>query len=112
MYEKIEKRLAGHGAPDLELVRLGLSNISHHFDYITLLMEERKWLAGDEFSLADMTAAAHISCLDYLGDVPWVHYPHVKGWFVRIKSRPCFRSLLKDRVPGLAPTRHYADLDF
>ena len=31
---------------------------------------------------------------------------------VRMKSRPSFRSLLLDRVPGQPPVSHYAELDF
>jgi glutathione S-transferase len=29
-----------------------------------------------------------------------------------MKSRPSFRSLLGDRVPGQPPASHYAELDF
>ena len=29
-----------------------------------------------------------------------------------MKSRPSFRPLLADRVPGVTPPAHYADLDF
>jgi glutathione S-transferase len=35
-----------------------------------------------------------------------------KDWYARMKSRPCFRGVLADRVPGLTPPAHYADLDF
>ena len=70
------------------------------------------WLAGDDFSLADIAAAAHISCVDYLGDVPWSDYPGAHDWYARVKSRPSFRPLLADHIPGLPPPKHYADLDF
>ncbi|MCH8038586.1 MAG: glutathione S-transferase family protein, partial [Proteobacteria bacterium] len=76
------------------------------------LADSRNWLAGDELSLADLAAAAHLSAIDYLGDVPWEDYPRAKDWYVRIKSRPSFRPLLKDRIPGLTPPKHYANLDF
>jgi glutathione S-transferase len=33
-------------------------------------------------------------------------------WYMRIKSRPSFRLLLLDRVPGQPPALHYAELDF
>ena len=111
-YEKIEKRLAGEGPPDMDVARIGLDNINYHLEYISLLIEKRNWLAGEDYSLADISAAAHLSTIDYLGDVPWVHFPMVKGWYVRIKSRRSFRSLLADRVPGMPPPRHYPDLDF
>ncbi|MCE3231046.1 MAG: glutathione S-transferase [Alphaproteobacteria bacterium] len=83
-----------------------------HLTYISWLVDRRKWLAGDEFSLADVTAAAHLSVVDYLGDVPWDKHELAKDWYARIKSRPTFRALLSDRLPGIAPSSHYGDLDF
>jgi glutathione S-transferase len=79
---------------------------------IGALSEERSWLAGDDLSLADLAAAAHISAIDYLGDVPWADHPVAQSWYQRIKSRPSFRVLLADTVQGMAASAHYADLDF
>ncbi len=110
--EKLVKRLSGSGEPYSEAIRAGHQNIGYHLDYIGYLAERRKWLAGDDFSLADITAGAHLSCIDYLGDVPWDDHPLARDWYARIKSRPAFRPLLADHIPGLPPPRHYADLDF
>jgi glutathione S-transferase len=63
-------------------------------------------------SLADVAAAAHLSCIDYIGDVPWEAYELAKNWYARIKSRPSFRSILADHIAGMPPPKHYADLDF
>ena len=110
--EKMMKRLLGQGAPNSKAVRAGHANIHHHLDYIGYLTERRIWLAGDTFSLADITAAAHLSTIDYLGDVPWKEHEEAKAWYARVKSRPSFRALLEDNVPGAPPQRHYANLDF
>ncbi len=110
--EKILKRFLGLGAPDSQAIRAGLINIRAHLDYISYLNDRRKWLAGDTLSLADLAAAAHLSCVDYLGDVPWDDHPGAKDWYARIKSRPAFRPLLEDRIPGVEAPRHYRDLDF
>ena len=110
--EKMMKRLLGQGAPNSKAVRAGHANIHHHLDYIRYLTERRIWLAGDTFSLADITAAAHLSTIDYLGDVPWKEHEEAKDWYARVKSRPSFRALLEDNVPGAPPQRHYANLDF
>jgi len=110
--EKLFKRLAGQGVPHAPAIRAGLSNIHYHLDYIAFLSERRTWLAGDELSLADIAAAAQLSCLDFMGDVPWEQHPEAKDWYSRIKCRPSFRPLLADRVPGVTPPKHYADLDF
>ena len=110
--EKLTKRLTGQGYPDSGAIRAGRHNIHYHLAYIGYLALRRNWLAGEILTLADLAAAAHLSCVDYLGDVPWDEYPEAKEWYARIKSRPSFRPLLADHIPGVPPPRHYADLDF
>jgi glutathione S-transferase len=110
--EKIMKRFLGLGEPDSGAIRAGKANIKTHLDYLGYLTDRRKWLAGEELTLADIAAAAHLSTIDYLGDVPWEDYPAAKDWYARIKSRPSFRAILSDSIPGAPPPKHYADLDF
>ena len=110
--EKIMKRFLRLGEPSSEAIRAGYENIDTHLCYIEYLAEQRTWLAGNNFSLADVAAASHISCIDYLGDIPWEDYQEAKQWYARIKSRPSFRPLLEDLIPGSKPPSHYANLDF
>ncbi len=110
--EKLLKRLLRLGEPDTVAIRAGHANIRTHLDYIGWLAERRNWLAGEAVSLADLAAGAHLSAVDYAGDVPWDDFPAARGWYARIKSRPSFRPLLADYMPGAPPPRHYADLDF
>ena len=110
--EKIMKRFLGLGEPSSETIRAGYANIDTHLGYIEHLAEQRAWLAGENFSLADITAASHISCIDYLGDIAWEDYQQAKQWYARIKSRPSFRPLLQDLIPGTQPPAHYKNLDF
>lgn len=110
--EKVMKRFMGMGQPNSAAIRAGYANVHYHLEYVGYLAERRKYLAGDHFSFADIAAAAHLSCLDYIGDVPWEEHPRAKDWYVRIKSRPSFRPLLQDHIPGAPPPKHYADLDF
>jgi len=110
--EKMMKKFLGLGEPNSSAIRAGYSNIHYHLEYIGWLTERRKFLAGDKYSLADVAAASHLSCLDYIGDVPWADHPRAKDWYARIKSRPAFRPLLGDLIPGAPPPKHYADLDF
>jgi glutathione S-transferase len=69
-------------------------------------------LACREITLGDLAVAAHLSTLDYFGEVPWHDFAAANEWYVRMKSRPAFRSILSDRVPGQPPVSHYAELDF
>ena len=114
LHEKYYGRAAserGH-TPNSEVLIASTQNLKQHLRYIGFLADYRSWLAGDEMSFADLAAAAHISCLDYLGVVSWDDYPATKAWYVRIKSRRSFSSILEDRIPGLAPPPYYADPDF
>jgi glutathione S-transferase len=110
--EKVLKRFLGLGEPSVEAIRAGIANVHNHLEYVSWLADSRNWLAGDDLSLADLAAAAHLSCLDYLGDVPWEDHPRAKEWYAKLKSRPSFRPLLKDSIPGLPPPKHYTNLDF
>lgn len=112
LHEKLEKRLLNLGAPDLYNMRQGRDALRSHLIYLEKLLQSRDWLAGRRLSLADFAGAAHISVLDYFGDIPWRDFPGVKLWYMKLKSRPAFRGILADRWPGLAPSRTYDDLDF
>jgi glutathione S-transferase len=110
--EKATKRFLGLGQPNSQAIRAGAANLHYHLEYIGWLVERRHYLAGDQFGLADIAAAAHLSAIDYLGDVPWDDHEVAREWYARVKSRPSFRPLLADHVPGMTPPKHYADLDF
>jgi glutathione S-transferase len=114
--ERVYKRYIrfdnGGGSPDTETLRAAKSNIRYHLAYIGWLVRARDWLAGDSLSYADLAAAAHLSAVDYLGDVPWDADETAKNWYARIKSRPSFRALLVEKLSGLMPSQTYANLDF
>lgn len=112
LYERVNRKVQGTGYPDSKAVKFGAQRIKYHLDYMAWLLDQRRWLAGDSMTLADFAAAAHLSCLDYISDVDWNRHAVVKDWYVKLKSRPSFRPLLADQVPGFTQPVHYADLDF
>lgn len=113
LHEKMEKRLLGLGAPDLANLRHGREALKAHMLYLDRLLQDRDWLAGRRLSLADFAAASYLSVIDYFGDVPWRDFAAVKMWYMKLKSRPCFRPLLLDRWSGVGPPAgNYDDLDF
>ena len=110
--ERYIKRVSVRGNPSSEVMRAAMTNLHIHLDYIDWLAEQGNWLAGKAMSLADLSAAAHLSVTDYFGDINWDRHPEAKEWYAKIKSRPSFRDLLSDVVAGLAPTAHYGDMEF
>lgn len=112
LYERMNKKIMGQGYPDSKNVKFGASRIKYHLDYMSWLLDQRRWLAGDVMTLADFTAAAHLSSLDFMGNIEWDRSPNVKEWYAKLKSRPAFRPLLADHLLGFQPPSSYADLDF
>ncbi len=105
--EKLMKSILNLGEPHGPSVRAGRANIHYHLDYIGFLTERRQWLAGDYFSLADITAASHISAIDYFGDVPWEQHEIAYKWYEKIKSRKSFEPIFNERVPDFEPSPSY-----
>lgn len=110
--EKVYKRFATGQAPDSKILKIGLNNLGYHLEYIEWLLGKHQYLVGENISLADLTAAAHFSIIDYLGDVPWDEFSMSKLWYSKLKSRPAFKDLLKDTIHGILPSRNYTNLDF
>jgi glutathione S-transferase len=115
VYEKAAQRFTGGPArrvPDMNTIRDGRVELKLALAIIGRAAETNGNLAARECFLGDLAVAAHLSALDYFGEVPWADYPAAAEWYVRLKSRPSFRSILGDKVPGQPPVSHYADLDF
>ena len=110
--ERVFRKVQGTGYPESANVKAGARAIKYHLDYMAWLLDHRRWLAGDVMTLADFAAAAHLSSLDYISDVDWTRSEAVKDWYAKIKSRPAFRRILADQLPGFPPPAHYSDLDF
>ncbi len=99
-------------SPNSEILRVARRNLNTHLSYIEYLLETRKYLASDQLSVADFAAAAQLSILDYFGDINWEHYLPAKDWYSLIKSYKIFSDILKDRLPGIEPSKNYSQLDF
>ena len=116
LHEKVERQFLsvdqGGGLPRLNRIKIGIHNLNFHLKYLEKILSNRFCLVSDKPNTADFTAVAHISCLDYLGDIPWKRYPRVKEWYGKIKSRPSFRSLLTDQIMSIPPRGKYVSLDF
>jgi glutathione S-transferase len=110
--ERFIKRFVDEGQPSSVVIRAAMTNLHIHLDYLDWLTEQDNWLAGRQMSLADLVGAAHLSVLDYFGDIDWDRHTETKNWYAKMKSRPSFRELLADQIPGLPAAAHYGNLDF
>jgi glutathione S-transferase len=112
IYKRFMSEEDGGGAPAADVIRAAKANVRYHLAYIGWLAKTRNYLAGDRLTYADLAAAAHLSAIDYLGDVPWIEDDAAKAWYARVKSRPSFRPLLSEWLAGVPASQTYVDLDF
>lgn len=110
--ERVYKALKSGTAPNSMMIRAGRENLKRYLGYVDWLAARRSYLGGRSLSVADLTVAAHLSVLDYLGEIAWENYPDAKLWYAKIKSRPSFSSLLNDKLAGIMPSSTYSNLDF
>ena len=107
--ERMKKRLVLRAPPDSKLLREAMRLAHEHLDYIDWLIDNRRWLAGAQMSLADFAAAAQISVADYLGGIDWAGHEEAHGWYRVMKSRPSFRPLLTEKMEGIPVPAGYSD---
>ena len=112
LHERMEKPLLRLGSPEARALRAGRESLRSHLAMMEGLLTTRDALAGRRIGQADIVAAAHLSVLDYFGEVSWATWPGLKTWYMKLKSRPSFRPLLADRFPGVQASAWYRDLDF
>lgn len=107
--ERMKKRLVLRSPPDSKTLREAMRLAHEHLDYIDWLIDNRRWLAGAQMSLADFAAAAQISVADYLGGIDWSGHEEAHAWYRVMKSRPSFRPLLNEKMEGIPVPAGYAD---
>jgi glutathione S-transferase len=109
LHERMKKRLILRTPPDSRLLRETMRLAHEHLDYIDWLIDNRRWLAGAQLSLADFAAAAQISVADYLGGIDWAGHDEAHAWYRVMKSRPSFRPLLVEKMEGIPAPAGYSD---
>lgn len=110
--ERMRKRIVHRASPDASALREAMKLADQHLDYIDYLLDHRRWLGGAILSLADLTAAAHLSVADYLGGINWQSHEQTRQWYAGLKSRPSFRPLLSEKMEIIVPPAHYDKVDF
>lgn len=110
--EKIIRLMMRSGSPRSDFLKMAKKNLNSHFKYLSDLLQDKSYIIGDQISCADIAASSHISVIDYFGEIDWNQWPEIKNWYSLIKSRPGFKSILQDEIPGFVPPLHYSVIDF
>ena len=75
------------------------------------LLNNKNYFIKDELTYLDFLAAANFSVIDYLGLLDLKSHENIREWYFKLKSRPSFRTLLKDQIVGLNPHENYKNMD-
>lgn len=106
VFEHFDKQMMGLGEPDADVVSRGREALDGHMHYVNQLTGGRGFLAGESFSLADVAAAAHFSCVQAVHTLDWAGHGAADRWWQRICARDSVARLLadppveRDRVSG------------
>ena len=87
--------------------------LEHHEKLLTLIdRAQGGWLAGPDFSLADIAAVPYVLRLDLLRMARlWDRHPGVAAWYKRVLARPSVKTEILDRmtVEDHAPFKELQD---
>lgn len=98
--------------PSAKVLGKAAAATSMLLDEIAHLIGDNGWLSGPTLTLADLTAAAHLSVVDYFGAVHWSGHQTAQDWYWAIQARPSFAGLLTDRIEGIEPPPQYTAIDY
>lgn len=66
-------------------------------------LQQNVWLAGPDYSLADIGLAPYITHIDWLGmSELWSDRPRVAEWYDRLSKRPAYRAAITEVVSDAA----------
>jgi len=76
---------------DLPAIRKKVAACASHFQLLDRVLADRRYLLGDELTLADIPAATAL--YRYFGlDVERPAVPNVEAWYGRLHARPAYRA--------------------
>ncbi|CAF0760120.1 unnamed protein product [Adineta ricciae] len=98
VYERVTKKMKGLGEPDEARVATLKQQLSEKLDVYDKILSKQPYLAGQEFTLADLFHLPYGSWLVKLGEGNlFESRPNVKRWWDRITSRPSWKAVQESK---------------
>jgi glutathione S-transferase len=111
-HRSVSPARAARRAPDMEVVRAGREALKRALAMLGDSGRAPRLSRGARMHVGrSRGGGAHLGAGLFRRRFPGRNFPLAAEWYVKMKSRPSFRSLLADRVPGQPPVSHYAELD-
>jgi glutathione S-transferase len=92
-YERVVKKLAGLGDPDLEEVAKG-EKLFHQFaEVLNAHLKGRKWLLGNDLTIADFAVGGPLAMAE-AAQFPLATYPEIRRWYGALAALPAWKRAL------------------
>lgn len=86
-----------------ELAEQGCAELKPAMDYLEAQVPEAGWLAGDAYSIADISVATVLKTLDYVGQcADAATHPKTAAWYARVLARPAWEVVLAAETEAMA----------
>ncbi|KAJ7871037.1 glutathione S-transferase [Mycena leptocephala] len=87
--------------PDLALLAEVMAGLEAKLDVYEVILGKHNFLAGDEFTLADLFHLSYVVWIELSGiDVMTSGGPNVKRWWTELVSRPAWVKLVAEGIKG------------
>lgn len=71
------------------------------YGFMEAFLKDKKWIAGDEMSIADLCALATVATLELLVPIEESEYPLLFDWLKRGKELPYFEETNKEGLESI-----------
>jgi glutathione S-transferase len=90
-FENLFKKIFMKQEPDAAALAVGAKEWNTFAPVLNAQLETRKWVVGDELTLADFSVGA---CFSYAeaSQLPWDGYTHIKAWYGRLNEVPAWKN--------------------
>jgi len=62
----------------------------HNLDILERILENKKYLAGDNLTIADLSYVSWIATMDVPLKIPLDKYPRIAAWWKELEKLPCY----------------------
>ena len=90
-FEKLFKKIFMKQEPDPAALAAGEKDFHLFAPVLNAQLETRKWVTGDDLTLADFSVGACFSLAEASG-LPWGGYGHIKAWWSRLGEIPAWKN--------------------
>jgi glutathione S-transferase len=91
-------------SPDHPMQRNVESRLKTVLDMLNDRLRQVRWLAGEEFTAADIMTVVSVSTMRLFYSIDLTGYDGILAWLQRVGQRPAYKSAIEKGDPGMVPS--------